>query len=141
VTDVLNNVRSAQTAANPAGVQSVKPAPVVPDETNPDALPAQTSTPPAIADDLTVPKRSSNWSANNPAETFVRRLSEPTSTVEARTVDGLTDNAVTVDPPADTGLQRTAFTVEPTTFDSQSSSMTTQDTPEVMTAAPEAQSA
>jgi hypothetical protein len=141
VTDVLNNVRSALTAANHADVQSVKPAPVVPDETNPDALPAQTSTPPAIADDLTVPKRSSNWSANNPAESFVRRLSEPTSTVEARTVDGLTDNAMTVDPPADTGLQRTALTCEPLTFLAHSYAMTTHDLPDVMPAAPEALSA
>ena len=136
VTDFLNNARSAALAANPAAAQALKPVFSLPKLPETNTPPAQTSTPPVI-DNPTVGKRSSSVYATNPTQTSVNPLSELTSTVEARTVDTVAVSAVTFTEPARTTLQRTGFTIEPTTAAMMPSAVTTQSTEPVMMAASE----
>jgi hypothetical protein len=98
------------------------------------APPAQTSTRPRVTYDVRVEKRSPDGLAKKSAEASVGRVSAPTSTVEAKTVDSVADK-ITTDAPADAALQRTAFTLASTPLSPAPSITTMQEAPRVMMAA------
>ena len=106
-------------------------------EPDTDPPPAQTSKR-TKSDDVPVAKRSTNRPVTKPAATARDRPTAPAPT--ARSVVSSIAKAVDITPASGVPAQRTSLT-EPTTFQTQSSLTTAQDTAPAITAAPSAPAA